>query len=327
MKGVAIRPFNAFFMKILQTIGIATALVTNSVNVNLTNDFTNTRFTYYEIQVGERQLSNRAYQYFDTTNFLQGIGYTCNGYLYATKITTGTTNYVLEIGLITDIDSNTAVISEYLISNMVDLRPYKDTFNLVQLNVYDINNENLTTVENATPTGQDKNNYTTINNYRNTLVNSTNNVWTEYAYDRNQAPTNYNELINDINLGYGIIANENNTAAGLQHGICYYQLTIAFMDTTVYPDLTNMLNLGQTLTKKVRVYYAGYTTIEGTYEVIDIPGLMFTILGMPLQWISTAFNLTIFPGTPYAINIGHLYLAIMFSLTLVVVLKLILGSR
>lgn len=63
-------------------------------------------------------------------------------------------------------------------------------------------------------------------------------------------------------------------------------------------------------------------TVEAVYqEVVDIPGLMFTILGMPFAWISQAFNFTIFPGTPYAVNISHVFLTVIVALILIVVIK------
>ena len=71
----------------------------------------------------------------------------------------------------------------------------------------------------------------------------------------------------------------------------------------------------------------GYTysyDVQYNYEVVDIPGLLFTILGMPFAWLSTAFNLTIFPGTPYAINISHLMFAVIGALILIVILKKII---
>ena len=49
----------------------------------------------------------------------------------------------------------------------------------------------------------------------------------------------------------------------------------------------------------------------GDYEVIDIPGMMFSIIGMPFAFVSQAFNLTLFPGTPYQINIANLFLSII----------------
>lgn len=63
---------------------------------------------------------------------------------------------------------------------------------------------------------------------------------------------------------------------------------------------------------------------DNTYEVIDLPGLMFTILGMPFAWFSTAFNLTIFPGTPYAIDIGSLILSLIAGLIAIIVIKIII---
>lgn len=47
------------------------------------------------------------------------------------------------------------------------------------------------------------------------------------------------------------------------------------------------------------------------YEVVDIPGLMWDILAMPFAFVSQAFNLTLFPGTPYQVNISNLFLAII----------------
>ena len=48
-----------------------------------------------------------------------------------------------------------------------------------------------------------------------------------------------------------------------------------------------------------------------TYEVIDLPNVMLSILTMPFTFFSQAFNLTLFPNTPYAINIGHTILIIV----------------
>lgn len=50
---------------------------------------------------------------------------------------------------------------------------------------------------------------------------------------------------------------------------------------------------------------------DGSYEVIDIPDLMWEILTMPFAFVSQAFNLTLFPGTPYQINISNLFLSII----------------
>lgn len=65
----------------------------------------------------------------------------------------------------------------------------------------------------------------------------------------------------------------------------------------------------------------------GTYEVIDIAGLMFQILGMPFAWISMAFNFTLFPNTPYAVNISHLLLGLIVSLIAIVIFRIIMGAK
>ena len=60
------------------------------------------------------------------------------------------------------------------------------------------------------------------------------------------------------------------------------------------------------------------------YEVIDLPGLMFDILGMPFAWLSIAFNFTLFEGTPYAINISTLLLGLLVSLIALIIFRIIM---
>lgn len=61
------------------------------------------------------------------------------------------------------------------------------------------------------------------------------------------------------------------------------------------------------------------------YEVINIPDLMFSILTMPFAFISQGFNLTLFPGTPYSVNIGNLLLVIIGVALLIWLIKMIIG--
>ena len=70
------------------------------------------------------------------------------------------------------------------------------------------------------------------------------------------------------------------------------------------------------------------TTIipQPVQEIVDIPGLMFTILGLPFSFISQAFDLTIFPNTPYQINFSNLFLGFIGIALLLWVLKVILGQ-
>lgn len=58
-----------------------------------------------------------------------------------------------------------------------------------------------------------------------------------------------------------------------------------------------------------------------TYEVVDIPGLLFNILVMPFAFISQAFNFTVFPGTPYALNISHIVMALIVAGILIFIIK------
>ena len=84
---------------------------------------------------------------------------------------------------------------------------------------------------------------------------------------------------------------------------------------------TNMggdTHLENVYSTKGTMYYNQQATLtgtniipDGTYEIVDIPGLMFEIIGMPFAFVSQAFNLTIFPGTPYQINIANLFLSII----------------
>lgn len=61
-------------------------------------------------------------------------------------------------------------------------------------------------------------------------------------------------------------------------------------------------------------------------EIVDIPGLMFTILSLPFSFISQAFDLTIFPGTPYQVNFSNIFLGFIAIAMLLWVLKLIIGQ-
>lgn len=72
-------------------------------------------------------------------------------------------------------------------------------------------------------------------------------------------------------------------------------------------------------------YNINYTPIEA--EVIDIPGLCFSILGMPFTFISSAFNLTLFPGTQYQLNVSQLFLTILGLMIIVFIIKMYLKSK
>lgn len=50
---------------------------------------------------------------------------------------------------------------------------------------------------------------------------------------------------------------------------------------------------------------------EKAGDYVDIPGLILTIITLPFSFISQAFNITLFSGTPYAINVSTMLLTIV----------------
>lgn len=99
-------------------------------------------------------------------------------------------------------------------------------------------------------------------------------------------------------------------------------------DPTVYPE-GNWNNNANYLYNQPSVLTGTYSWTVNTdtinnIEVIDIPGLLFTILGMPFAFISQAFNLTIFPGTAYELNLTHIFLALIVSGIIIFIIKKVL---
>ena len=62
-------------------------------------------------------------------------------------------------------------------------------------------------------------------------------------------------------------------------------------------------------------------------EVVDVAGLLFTIISLPFTFFSQAFDLTLFSGTAYAINIGDVFLLIVAILIIIAVIKLIMSIK
>lgn len=74
---------------------------------------------------------------------------------------------------------------------------------------------------------------------------------------------------------------------------------------------------------RTTIDYSWYINPETTsnYEVIDVGNLLLTILGMPMAWITQAFNFTLWPGTPYAINVGHVLSAVIIASVIIIIIK------
>lgn len=105
-----------------------------------------------------------------------------------------------------------------------------------------------------------------------------------------------------------------------------YMITYIKWDQTTYQELTlnnDLVDNDLITMDNGEIFGSIYT--GGGYEVIDIPNLMFTILTLPFSFISQAFNLTLFPNTPYSINIGNLFLSVVAIILLMWLLQKIIG--
>lgn len=111
---------------------------------------------------------------------------------------------------------------------------------------------------------------------------------------------------------------------------CFVVASIRIINTINTNDTTRQYPLEPTINTELLhtqeiVIYSTKAPIQVNTEVVDIAGLMFTILGLPFSFISQAFDLTIFEGTPYQINISKLFLGFIAIAMLLWVLKIILG--
>lgn len=59
-----------------------------------------------------------------------------------------------------------------------------------------------------------------------------------------------------------------------------------------------------------------------TGDYIDIPDMMLKILSMPFSFISTAFNVTLWPGTAYAFNFSNFIKGLIAIATILFIIKL-----
>jgi len=70
-----------------------------------------------------------------------------------------------------------------------------------------------------------------------------------------------------------------------------------------------------------------YISPNNNKEVVDIWGLAFSMITLPFTFFSTAFNLTIFEGTPYAFNFSWFLISVLCLLVLITLIRLILMFR
>ena len=75
------------------------------------------------------------------------------------------------------------------------------------------------------------------------------------------------------------------------------------------------------------IYSPMYTDLNVDVELIDVSSLIFTIVSLPFTFIQQAFNLTLFPGTPYQFNFANLAMIIIGSVFLIFIIKKIMSIK
>ena len=111
----------------------------------------------------------------------------------------------------------------------------------------------------------------------------------------------------------------------------FYYFVCGSMDWTLYTTSENYM-CGYAVNESEAVYKiiigpyssGGETTSDGghtdesgnTYYVYDLTGFWWKIIAIPFAFISQAFNVTLFEGTPYAINV----VSILFTIVAVVII-------
>ena len=73
----------------------------------------------------------------------------------------------------------------------------------------------------------------------------------------------------------------------------------------------------------IETYWQKYINPNDT-NIVDIPGVMMDVLTMPFTFISGAFNLTLFPGTPYAVNFSNLFLSVIGVAVFILLMRLLI---
>lgn len=62
------------------------------------------------------------------------------------------------------------------------------------------------------------------------------------------------------------------------------------------------------------------TPIIWDYQVLDLPSVIFTIFTLPFTFMTKAFDVTIFPGTPFQVNFSNLVMLILGGITFIYII-------
>lgn len=233
------------------------------------------------------------------------------------------------------IEYQTYVVSEnYLVEKLYTVTKVENT----AYSLNEIKMDFTSTVNNVLPTGD----YTPYIKYKfikeNDLYDPDGKI--ETFLTTNNYRDSYDELMNLEDLLGNSILSQGTTRLESFENLGTYTLDINLgnIPNNIYIisesyqafDTTNATISDIPIQNYANVYETTQFTITYRYEnnesgeIVDIPGTMFTILGMPFAFLSQAFDLTVFPNTMYAVNISHIFVALISALILIVVIKKIL---
>ena len=68
------------------------------------------------------------------------------------------------------------------------------------------------------------------------------------------------------------------------------------------------------------------TPIQWDYQVLDLPSVIFTIFTLPFTFMTKAFDVTIFPGTPFQVNFSNLVMLILGGITFIYIIRFLFKS-
>lgn len=82
------------------------------------------------------------------------------------------------------------------------------------------------------------------------------------------------------------------------------------------------IEIENTLATLKTAYQTGYSTGGQQNEIVPIRNIMLEILTMPFTFINQAFDVTLWEGTAYAVNIGNFIKGIIAILSIIFIIKL-----
>ena len=266
---------------------------------NRTLQYTYFTWTGNRLNTGSNIISNTTSAYYileitpygNTLNQQFTINY---GFYYL--LDQGQTMYT-KITIITSIDNALAQLinkQNYNTTNMVndDIRELTTgtlyNYNTEEQSIYE-ETESNTTADYKTYTK----NITLLNNIKNYLII----CLQPNAYNQTQPTTQ--SITQETSLQY--------MQGTQEYDYCYY----CFDTYTISNETITPISIGLDVSEAA-----------GVYEVVDIPGLVFEIVTAPFTFISVAFNLTLFPGTPYQVNLSNLFLTIIAIAVFLFIMRL-----